>query len=99
MKQIIVACNSGLGTSLMIRLNIEAIMREIGMQVAVEHTDFTSLKAHNAKLVVCSAYIMDSIEDAEDIEIIGLDDIMDRQYLKDELMKSIVFQEWLSEIE
>lgn len=99
MKRIIVACNSGLGTSLMIRLNIEAILRELGMKVAVEHTDFTSLNAHNARLVVCSSYIMDSIEAVGDTEIIGLDDIMDRQYLKTELMKSAVFQEWLSETE
>jgi len=99
MKQIIVACNSGLGTSLMIRLNIEALMREMNVQVSVEHTDVTSLRAHNAKLIVCSSYIMDSIEDAGDVEIIGLDDIMDRQYLKNELLKSAVFQEWLAETE
>jgi|GEM_PF-1362099 Phosphotransferase system, galactitol-specific IIB component len=99
MKQIIVACNSGLGTSLMIRLNIEALMRELGLEIAVEHTDVTSLKAHNAKLIVCSSYIMDSIEDTGDTEIIGLDDIMDRQYLKHELMRSKLFLKWISETE
>ncbi|GFN30133.1 PTS sugar transporter subunit IIB [Paenibacillus xylaniclasticus] len=99
MKQIVVACNSGLGTSLMIRLNIEALMRELGLEVVVEHTDVTSLRAHNAKLIVCSSYIMDSIEVADDKEIIGLDDIMDRQYLKHELMNSKVFLKWLSETE
>lgn len=32
MKKIIVACNSGLGTSLMIRLNVEALMKEWGIK-------------------------------------------------------------------
>lgn len=97
MKQIIVACNSGLGTSLMIRINIEALMRELNINVDVQHTDVTSLRALNARLIVCSSYIKDSIEDIGDTEIIGLDNIIDRQYLKNELMNSRVFLSWLSE--
>lgn len=99
MRKILVACNSGLGTSLMIRINLEAILKELNCNIAVEHTDVTSLRAYHAKLIVCSSYIVDSIEEPENIEIIALNDIMDRQYLKDELIKSITFQQWLTETE
>lgn len=99
MRQIVVACNSGLGTSLMIRLNIEAIVAELRVNVSVVHTDLSSLMTYRPQLIVCSSFIMDSIEDTGDIEIIGLDDIMNRQYVKQELMKSTIFQQWLSETE
>ncbi|OMF28062.1 hypothetical protein BK133_18765 [Paenibacillus sp. FSL H8-0548] len=99
MRQIIVACNSGLGTSLMIRINIEAILVELNVNVSIVHTDLSSLNSYQPQLIVCSSFIKDSIEDVGDVEIIGLDDIMNRQYVKQELMKSVVFQQWLSETE
>ena len=97
MNKILVACNSGLGTSLMIRINLEAIIRELGCSISVEHTDVTSLRTFQAKLVVCSSYIVDYLEDNDDMEVIALNDIMDRQYLYESLMKSPTFQQWLLE--
>lgn len=98
MRKIVVACNSGLGTSLMIRINLEAILRELNCGIAVEHTDVTSLRAYDAKLIVCSAHIYDSIEDAGPFEIIPLQHITDKQYLKNELLKSRTFQQWQAEM-
>ena len=40
MKKIIVACNSGLGTSLMIRLNVEALLKEWGLKAWSELVSF-----------------------------------------------------------
>lgn len=99
MRQIVVACNSGLGTSLMIRLNIEAILKEFNVNISVVHTDLSSLRMHQPQLIVCSSFIVDSIEDVHNVEIIGLDDIMNRQYLKNELINSTIFQKWLSDME
>ena len=96
MRKIIVACNSGLGTSLMIRLNVEALLKEWGLKAWVEHTDISSVDTFDADLIIGSNYVMESLQLAKDVEVIGLDDITDRQYLKSRLLDSETFKQWLA---
>ncbi|WP_438350332.1 PTS sugar transporter subunit IIB [Paenibacillus sp. FA6] len=95
MRKIIVVCNSGLGTSMMIRLNVEALLKEFGVKAWVEHTDVTSMDAHDADLIIGSSYIMDSLDSITGIEMIGLEDVIDRKYLRTRLTESIIFQRWV----
>ena len=96
MKKIIVACNSGLGTSLMIRLNVEALMKEWGIKAQIEHTDITSVDAFDdADLIIGSSYHMESLHIGGNAETIGLEDITDHQYLKVRLMESVTVRSWL----
>lgn len=96
MRKIIVACNSGLGTSLMIRLNVESLLKEWGLKAWVEHTDVSSVDTFDADLIIGSNYVMESLQLAKDVETIGLDDITDRQYLKARLLENDTFQQWLA---
>lgn len=96
MRKIIVACNSGLGTSLMIRLNVESLLKEWGLKAWVEHTDISSVDTFDADLIIGSNYVMESLQLAKDVETIGLDDITDRQYLKARLLENDTFQQWLA---
>lgn len=95
MKKIIVVCNSGLGTSMMIRLNVEALLKEFGVKAWVEHTDVTSMDAQDADLIIGSSYILDSLDSITGIEMIGLEDLIDRKYLRTRLTESITFQQWV----
>ncbi|MBG9792166.1 hypothetical protein ABD76_06515 [Paenibacillus dendritiformis] len=95
MRKIIVACNSGLGTSLMIRINLEALLKELGVSAEVEHTDVTSMYAHGADLIIGSSVIIDGLDPGHGVEAIGLEDILDRQYLKRKLLDSPAFRQWL----
>ncbi|OAB41471.1 PTS sugar transporter subunit IIB [Paenibacillus glacialis] len=95
MRKIIVVCNSGLGTSIMIRMNVEALLKEFGLKAWVEHTDVTSMEAHDADLIIGSSYILDSLDSISGIEMIGLEDLIDRQYLKKMLTESTTFQLWV----
>lgn len=95
MKKIVVVCNSGLGTSLMIRMNLEALLKEIGITVWVEHTDVTSVDSLGADLIIGLSNVTDSLEWVSGIEVIGLDDMVDRNHLKSKLMTSETFKLWL----
>jgi len=96
MKKIVIACNSGLGTSLMIRLNVEALMKELSVQAQIEHTDITSLDAYDADLIIGSSYVIESLHLAGTAELIGLEDITDRQHLKARLMESGTLRDWFA---
>ncbi|MBR2566936.1 MAG: PTS sugar transporter subunit IIB [Paenibacillus sp.] len=96
MKKIIVACNSGLGTSLMIRLNVEALLKEWGLKAWVEHTDISSIDTFDADLIIGSSYIIESLQLAKDVEKIGVDDITDRHHLKTKLLESETVRQWLA---
>jgi len=95
MKKIVVVCNSGLGTSLMIRLNLEALLKEIGLKAWVEHTDVTTVDTLDADLIVGYSYIIDSLDTVRGTEKIGLDDLIDREHLKSKMFSNETFKQWI----
>jgi PTS system ascorbate-specific IIB component len=94
MRKILVVCSSGLGTSLMIRLNLESILREMGMQVNVEHADASSISYHQADLVIGARQIVESLAERIGAEALGLASITDREHLRERLLASSFYQRW-----
>jgi ascorbate PTS system EIIB component len=56
MKKILVVCSNGLGSSLMLKSNIQKVLQEKGIEANVEHCDLGSASslASQADLVVTS---------------------------------------------
>lgn len=94
MRRIIVACSSGLGTSLLIRLNLEALLREFGIEADVQHTDASSMYYHDADLIIGAKQIVESLQVPNGVEVVSLDDIVDRNYLREKMVKTNAFASW-----
>lgn len=93
-----VVCTSGLGTSLMIRINLEALLREQGLRAYIEHMDVASLSLSSAAdIIVGAQHIVESLPSGlqGQTELIALDNIVDRNYLRSKLVASLRFQAWL----
>ena len=97
MKRILVVCTSGLGTSLAMRLYVEKFARENNLNVKVEHTDMGSANFLEADLIVGAKQVVDCLTEQNHIETIPLEDIVNRQYLRQQLMNSTTIQGWLLE--
>ncbi|PUA39544.1 hypothetical protein C8Z91_08950 [Paenibacillus elgii] len=92
-----VVCTSGLGTSLMIRIHLEALLREQGLRADIEHMDVASLGlSPAADLIVGAHHIADSLPTRllEQAEWIPLENMTDRNYLRTKLMESPRFLAW-----
>jgi PTS system ascorbate-specific IIB component len=50
--KILAVCGLGMGTSLILRMNIEEVLRNSGTKASVEHSDVSSAKSMNYDYVV-----------------------------------------------
>ncbi|AOT73269.1 hypothetical protein Gferi_22695 [Geosporobacter ferrireducens] len=99
MKKILVVCTSGLGTSLAMRLYVEKFIKENNLNVKVEHTDIGSASFIEADLILGAKQVIECLAEQDHIEVIPLEDIVNRQYIRQQLFSSATVQSWLVEKE
>ena len=82
--KILAVCGSGLGSSLMLSMNIQDVLKAMGKtDVEVEHTDFSSAAGMNADYIVCGKDIAEAMRDQS--KVIALDSILSKQELREKL--------------
>jgi len=82
--KILAVCGSGLGSSLMLSMNVQDVLKALGRtDIEVEHTDFSSAAGVNADYIVCGRDIADAMGDKS--KVIVLDSILSKQELKEKL--------------
>lgn len=52
--KILAVCGLGQGTSLLLRMNIEDVCRELGIQADVDHMDVSSAASERADVIIAS---------------------------------------------
>lgn len=82
--KIVAVCGQGLGSSLIIEMNIKDVVEELGIDAEVTHTNLNSFNASEEtdSVVVCGADLADSIE--FDKKIV-LDNLFDKEQLKEKI--------------
>ncbi len=76
MKKILVVCGNGLGSSFMVSLKVEGVLKKLGIEATVEHSDLTSANGMEADLFLGSADIVTNLEDGKR-NVVGLTNILD----------------------
>ena len=88
MKKICTVCGQGLGSSLIVEMNIKSVLTDLGVsdsQVQVTHKHLNSYSpADGFDYVVCGIDLADSIDPGSGKKVI-LNNLMDKQELKDKL--------------
>ncbi|MBQ0854687.1 PTS sugar transporter subunit IIB [Streptomyces sp. NPDC057621] len=74
-------CSTGLGSSFMVRMNIETVVRELGLQdVTVEHSDISSAGPDSADVFVVAKDLEDAVQGLGDVVV--LNSIIDMDELR-----------------
>jgi galactitol-specific phosphotransferase system IIB component len=81
----------------MVKILLERILREWGVQARVTNTDRSSIKAESPDLVIGAKQIIASIDLDDTIECIGLENLVDPHHLREKLQNSPTFQKWTKE--
>ncbi len=84
--KILVACGNGLGSSLMLEIKINNLLKEHGIEAEVAHTDLASAKFEQADIYIGSEDIVSNIEKDN---VIGLQNIMSDEEIYEKLIKTI----------
>lgn len=82
MLKIGAACGSGLGSSFMVQMNIESILKELGVSdVEVEHYDLGGASANDADVWIVGRDLADSATHLGDVR--SLNSIIDMDELRE----------------
>lgn len=60
--KILCVCGLGQGTSLILRMNVETVLKEMGVQADVEHTDVSTASSMAADYIVTSNELAQSLQ-------------------------------------
>ncbi|MDZ5781897.1 PTS sugar transporter subunit IIB [Marinococcus luteus] len=88
MKKILVVCGNGLGSSMMVEMNVNSILKEMNEEADVSHTDLTTAKTESADLYIGSADILGNLDDGTR-NIALLNNLLDKKELRDALEKNL----------
>ncbi|WP_306792668.1 PTS sugar transporter subunit IIB [Collinsella ureilytica] len=89
-KKIMCACGSGLGSSLMVEINIQDVLKKMGVEgVQVEHTTVSDVKPGAADLFVVGRDLADFIKGVPAEQVVVLNNIVDKGELEEKLREKI----------
>lgn len=86
MKRILVVCGNGLGSSFIVEMNVKNVLKDMGVEASVSHTDLTTAKSEEADLYIGSRDLISNLEDGNKT-IEGLTNILDQNELRSVLEK------------
>ncbi|MDK2819640.1 MAG: PTS sugar transporter subunit IIB [Mycoplasmataceae bacterium] len=93
MKKICTVCGQGLGSSLIIEMNVNKAIMELGLNSSdfdVSHQNLNSYsKNDDYDLIICGEDLSDMIDEGNGKKII-LTNLMDKNELKDKLAKELL---------
>ena len=82
---ILAVCSFGIGTSLLLKMDIEKILEEVGVEGNVENCDVATMGGYQPDLVVTSEYLVDDVRNVLSCEIISVESFTDKVALKNKL--------------
>ncbi|MCT4565982.1 MAG: PTS sugar transporter subunit IIB [Maledivibacter sp.] len=85
--KILVVCGSGLGSSFILEMSIKTIIKDLGVDAHVTHTDLGSAKGEGADIYVGTKDITHQLEGIGG-EVISLKNIIDKVDMKKQLEKT-----------
>ncbi|KGP91471.1 PTS lactose transporter subunit IIB [Pontibacillus chungwhensis BH030062] len=88
MKKVLVVCGNGLGSSMIVEMNVKSILKDLNKEAEVSHTDLSSAKSEPADLYLGSEDIVGSLDDGSK-NVVQLKNLMDKNELREALEQNI----------
>lgn len=88
MLKIVTVCGAGVGSSMMLRLFTQQILQAEGIEANVDASDIVSVSPNSYDILITTSDFANTLRDTSAL-IIKIDNMMDKKYLKQELLKAI----------
>lgn len=83
--KILTVCGLGQGTSLILRMNVETVLRDLGVSANVEHIDVSAARSMDAGLVITSQELAETLGDSHEGKTIIVNNYFDLDEIKNAL--------------
>lgn len=84
--KIIAVCGVGMGTSLILRMNIEEVFRQNGIEASVEHSDVSSAKGMDYDYIATSNELAEAF-DGDKKRVVIINNYTDKEEIKEAFTK------------
>lgn len=90
MIKVIAACGNGMGTSMIMKIKLEKIFKELGQDANVEALSMSQAKGftNSADIILCSKHLASEFNKNQKAKIIGVTNLMDENEIKEALKKN-----------
>lgn len=88
MIKVVAVCGAGVGSSMMLRLFSQQILDKEGIEAEVDASDISSVNPASYDIIVTTSDFADVIRGATG-PIVRIDNMMDKKFLKEELLKAV----------
>jgi PTS system ascorbate-specific IIB component len=86
--KILAVCGMGLGSSLMLRMGVEKVLKAEGIEGTVEVSDVSSAKGEKADIIVAAPEIAEQLE-GHPARVIAIKNMADKNEIKEKIMDYI----------
>lgn len=83
--KILAVCGMGLGSSLMLRMGVEKVLEQEGIEGTVEVSDVSSAKGERADIIVAAPEIAEQLE-GHSAEVIAIINMADKNEIKEKIV-------------
>lgn len=88
--KIMAVCGMGIGTSVLLKMNAEKVLRQLGLEATVEATDVNSARdARDAQIILTTPDLVSSLAGLP-AEVISIDHFFDLEEITAKLSKSLL---------
>ncbi len=92
MLKVLAACGNGMGSSQIIKMRIEQVLRQMGLEFKVDHASVGEAKgqAKNYDLVLVAQQLVKEFQNVpESCQIVGLVNLLSAQEIKEKVTKAL----------
>ena len=88
--KIIAVCGMGIGTSVLLKMNAEKVLRQLGLEATVEATDIkTALESRDAQIILTTPDLVSKIEGSP-AEVITIEHFFDLEEITKKLSAALL---------
>lgn len=92
--KVLAVCGLGMGTSLILRMTAESVLRRMGVNAAVQNTDISAARSTEADVIVGQDMHMSELQGAAPV-IVTVDDFVNEDALEARLRPALEDAGWL----
>ena len=92
--KILTVCGVGMGSSLMLRMSVEEVLKKMGVAAKVEATDVSSARGMQADVIVGQGLHTAEFEGRAPV-VVGISNFMDKDGLKRQLTEAFQDEGWM----
>lgn len=90
MHKALVACRAGVGSSLMLKIKVNEVVKENNLQLVVEHSSLDGLNGFDGDMVITLIDVTQELEEKKvPYKVVGIRNIVDKEEIKTKLLEAL----------